>query len=90
MALSESWLKSNNGKPREKVEVITDRDGLSIRISPKGKIVFQFRYRFNNKPCRMDLGTYPHLSLKEARLSVLQYKAEPAQKLKPNSICRMI
>jgi len=83
MALSDSWLKSNNSKPREKVEVITDRDGLSVRISPRGKIVFQFRYRFDNKPCRMDLGTYPHLSLKDARLSVLQYKAELDQGKNP-------
>ena len=76
MALSDSWLKSNNGKPREKVEVVTDRDGLSIRISPKGKIVFQFRYRFNGTAKRLDLGTYPMLGLKDARTQVHKYKSE--------------
>lgn len=49
MALSEAWLKANNGKEREAVEVVADRDSMSVRISPKGKIVFQLRYRFNNK-----------------------------------------
>ena len=48
MALSEAWLKANNGKERKAVEVVADRDSMSVRISPKGKIVFQLRYRFNN------------------------------------------
>lgn len=76
MALSDSWLKANNGKPRDKVEVITDRDALSVRVSPKGKIVFQYRYRFDGKGKRVDVGTYPLMSLREARLLVQQYKAE--------------
>lgn len=40
MALNDSWLKANNSKPRDKVEVVTDRDALSIRVSPKGKLTF--------------------------------------------------
>ncbi|WPP56422.1 site-specific integrase [Acinetobacter pittii] len=76
MALSDTWLKSNNGKLREATQVINDRDGLSVRISPKGKIVFQMRYRFNNSSKRMDIGTYPMMSLKEARAEVLENKKE--------------
>ncbi|OBY75933.1 tyrosine-type recombinase/integrase [Acinetobacter gyllenbergii] len=74
MALSEAWLKANNGKEREAVEVVADRDSMSVRISPKGKIVFQLRYRFNNKQERVDLGTYPHLSLKDARLEATRLR----------------
>ncbi len=76
MALSDTWLKSNNGKLREATQVVNDRDGLSVRISPKGKIVFQMRYRFNNASKRMDIGTYPMMSLKEARAEVLENKKE--------------
>ena len=68
MSLTELWLKANNGKAREKVEEVADRDSMSVRISPKGKIVFQLRYRFAGKADRLDLGTYPHLSLKDARI----------------------
>ena len=68
MALTEVWLKANNGKARDKVEEIADRDSMSVRISPKGKIVFQLRYRFAGKAERLDLGTYPHMSLKDARM----------------------
>ncbi len=67
MSLTEAWLKTNNGKARDKVEEVADRDSMSVRISPKGKIVFQLRYRFAGKAERLDLGSYPHLSLKDAR-----------------------
>nr|WP_286410645.1 Arm DNA-binding domain-containing protein [Acinetobacter pseudolwoffii] len=56
--------------------MVTDRDGLSVRITPKGKIVFQYRYRFGGKAKRLDLGTYPLLTLKDARVQVHKYKAE--------------
>ena len=68
MSLSEAWLKANNGKVRDKVEEFADRDSMSVRVSPKGKIVFQLRYRFSGKAERLDLGTYPHMSLKDARI----------------------
>ncbi|GAB00237.1 integrase [Acinetobacter venetianus] len=75
MALTEMWLKANNGKAREKVEEIADRDSMSVRISPKGKIVFQLRYRFAGKADRLDLGTYPHLLLKDARIKAGEMRA---------------
>ena len=67
MSLTEAWLKANNGKARDKVEEFADRDSMSVRVSPKGKIVFQLRYRFSGKAERLDLGSYPHISLKDAR-----------------------
>lgn len=76
MALTDTWLKANHKKEREKTEVVSDRDGLSVRISPKGKITFQMRYRHNSKADRIDLGSYPNLSLKNARQEVLRLKAE--------------
>lgn len=45
MSLSDAWLRSVAGKERYKVLVKADRDGLSVRVSPKGKIVFQYRYQ---------------------------------------------
>ena len=49
MALTDSYLRSVLGKEHEKVFEKTDRDGLSIRVSKKGKIVFQMRYMFAGK-----------------------------------------
>lgn len=69
------WLKANNGKARDKVEEIADRDSMSVRVSPKGKIVFQLRYRFTGKAERLDLGSYPHMSLKEARIKANEMRS---------------
>jgi len=54
-------------KPRPDIYEISDRLGLSVRVNPAGRISFQFRYRFNGKATRMKLGTYPEMTLADAR-----------------------
>lgn len=75
MPITETWLKANAGKPREKVEEKSDRDSLSARVSAKGKITFQIRFRFDGKGARIDLGSYPLISLKEAREKALDVRS---------------
>lgn len=79
MALSDTWLKANNGKERAALEERGDRDGLGVRITPKGKITFQLRYRYQGKPKRLDLGSYPLMSLKEARSEAQRLRAQHEQ-----------
>jgi len=67
MALTDSFLRSVQGKESASVTEKSDRDGLSARISSKGKVVFQIRYMLAGKQRRLDIGTYPGMSLKEAR-----------------------
>ena len=86
MALTDAWLKANVGKQRPKQEVKTDRDALSVRISPKGKITFQYRYRHDGKQDRMDLGAYPAMTLKEARDDVDKWKEELKQGHNPKLV----
>lgn len=74
MALTDSYLRSIMGKEHEKVFEKTDRDGLSVRVSRKGKVVFQLRYMFGGKQRRVDVGTYPSLGLKDARDELLKIK----------------
>lgn len=86
MALTDSWLRSINGKPQEKVITKSDRDGLSVRVTPKGKVIFQYRYRWNGKAERLDIGTYPATSLKEARDLTLSYKGSLEQNKNPKVV----
>lgn len=74
MSLTDSFLRSIMNKEHEKVFEKTDRDGLSVRVSRKGKVVFQLRYMFESKQKRVDIGTYPSLGLKDAREEVLKIK----------------
>lgn len=67
MNITAAKLKSLSGKEYIGKPEITDGDNLSLRISPKGKISFQIRYRINGKQARYKLGTYPAMTLAQAR-----------------------
>lgn len=86
MPLTESWLKAQANKPRTKIEEFPDRDSISVRISVKGKITFQLRYRFVGKAHRLDLGSYPAVSLKEARTQGDKYRAALEQGQDPKQV----
>jgi len=88
MALSDAALRAMLGKEYEKVQVKTDRDGLSARVSCKGKITFQYRYRWNGKGERVDLGTYPATSLKEAREVAMRLRGELEKNRNPRLLKR--
>ncbi|MDC9588765.1 site-specific integrase [Xenorhabdus sp. XENO-10] len=89
MAITDSWLRSINGKPQEKITTKSDRDSLSVRVTPKGKIIFQFRYRWGGKGDRIDIGTYPATTLKDARDSVIFYRGELEQHRNPKTVKRV-
>ncbi|WP_413495546.1 tyrosine-type recombinase/integrase [Morganella psychrotolerans] len=89
MAITDSWLRSMNGKPQPKMITKTDRDGLSVRITPKGKVVFQFRYRWDNKGERIDIGTYPATSIKDARDIAISYRGEIERNRNPKVVKRI-
>ena len=67
MNLTHKKLVSINGKPYNGKSEISDENGLSLRISPKGKISFQLKYRINGKLTRYKIGTFPKMSLSDAR-----------------------
>lgn len=76
MAITDTWLRGINGKPYAGQSEVTDGDGLGVRISPKGLITFQVRYRKNGKQVRKTIGRYPLVSLREARIKADQIKNE--------------
>lgn len=65
MALTDIQLR--NIKPLEKDFTLTDGYGLSILISSQGGKWWRFRYRHLGKAKVMSLGTYPEISLAQAR-----------------------
>ncbi|XKM12712.1 site-specific integrase [Orbaceae bacterium ac157xtp] len=68
MSLSDTKLRAILNKPYSGSPELTDADGLGVRVTPKGVISFQFRYRWKGKPVRLTLGRYPSMPLKEARI----------------------
>lgn len=65
--LYDKHLKAVLNKTHTKVFTLTDGKGLGARVSKKGKVRWQYRYKINGKNMRLDIGYYPDLSLLKAR-----------------------
>lgn len=65
MPLIDTQLR--NAKPTQKDYTLNDGQGLSILITAKGGKWWRFRYRHDGKPKMLSFGTYPEVSLAEAR-----------------------
>ena len=83
MAISDTKLRGLHGKPYSGPAEITDADGLGIRITPKGIVSFQYRYRINGSQHRLGIGRYPAVSLRDARIKVGEFKDLLAQGFDP-------
>lgn len=56
-----------DAKPQEKEYDLRDTESLYLTVSPSGSKWWRFRYRFRGQERRTGLGSYPDVSLKEAR-----------------------
>ena len=65
MPLSDTAIKA--AKPKDKPYKLYDEQGLFIIIAANGGKWWRLKYFFNNKEKNMSLGTYPAISLKQAR-----------------------
>ena len=58
--------KIKNLKPNNDRYEVWEGNGLGIRVAPSGRKSWIFMYRFDGKPRRMTIGTYPTTSVAEA------------------------
>lgn len=67
--------------------VLSDGDGLQLRVRPNGSKSWQFRYRHpqTNKINKMALGAYPALSLKDARKLTISFNERIALGVDPRA-----
>lgn len=65
MPLTDTAIR--NAKPADKPVKMFDEGGLFLLLSTTGGKWWRFKYRFGGKEKLLSLGTYPEVSLKEAR-----------------------
>ncbi|GAB7218286.1 integrase domain-containing protein [Vibrio comitans] len=72
---------------KNKEQLLTDGNGLTLRIRPNGSKVFYFQYShpLTKKRSKLQIGKFPHCSLKQARKTALDYKDLLEQKIDPKS-----
>jgi integrase len=72
-ALTDTAVK--NAKPKEKPYTMPDGNGLQLLIKPNDKKSWEVRYTVNGKMKKTSIGTYPSVTLKEARIKRDEFKA---------------
>lgn len=65
MALTDSAIRA--AKPKETQYKLHDEKGLLLIVRPTGGRLWRLKYRFQGKEQQYSLGTYPDVSLKDAR-----------------------
>lgn len=65
MALSDTALR--NTKPLDKPYKLYDEKGLFLIVNPNGGKWWRLKYRFQDKEKTLSLGTYPEVTLSQAR-----------------------
>ena len=73
MPLTDSAIRA--AKPGEKDRKLTDEQGLHLLVMPTGSKLWRLKYRYGGKEKKLALGSYPEVSLQDARL-----KAEDARR----------
>jgi integrase len=60
-------VKARNAKPGEKQVKLSDSGGMYLLVTPNGGKCWRLKYRFGGKEKVLALGTYPEVSLADAR-----------------------
>ena len=79
MALTDTGIK--NAKPGAKPAKLFDGGGLFLLIAPTGGKLWRLKYRFGGREKTFALGSYPQISLKDAR-----ERRDDARKLLANEV----
>ena len=56
-----------NAKPRGKAYALNDGGGLLLEVMPSGSKAWRYKYHLNGKREKVTIGTYPALSIRQAR-----------------------
>ena len=76
-----SDMKVQKAKSKEKSFALFDGGGLFLLVTPSGGKLWRFKYRYNGKPKLLAFGTYPEISLLDARK-----RRDDARRLLANNI----
>lgn len=83
MPLTDSQLRAL--RPKNKPYKVADERGLYVEVTPIGSKLWRFRYRVGRTEKKLSIGTYPDLSLKEARNAALEARLAVSRVSNPAS-----
>ncbi len=81
-----SEVKIRTTKPRKNPYKLFDGGGLFLLVTPSGGKLWHFKYRFDSKEKKLALGTYPEISLADARLRRDEARKQIAHGIDPGAV----
>ncbi|WPN65634.1 Arm DNA-binding domain-containing protein [Pseudomonas sp. P9_35] len=81
MALTDTAVR--HAKPRAKDYTLPDYNGLALFVNTNGAKCWHFRFSWADKQPRISLGTYPEVSLRNARALRDVARAQVARGIDP-------
>lgn len=83
MALTDTLIRQL--KPKNKAYSMNDIDGLSLFIAANGRKSWHFRFSWQSKQSRISFGTYPEITLKDARRLKEEARSQIAKGIDPRN-----
>ncbi len=81
-----SEVKVRNAKSRGNAYKLFDGGGLFLFLTPSGGKLWHFKYRFDSKEKKLTLGTYPEISLADARQRRDEARKQIAHGIDPGAV----
>ena len=81
-----SEVKVRNAKPQGSAFKLFDGGGLFLFVTPSGGKLWHFKYRFDNKEKKLAFGTYPEISLTDARQRRDEARRQVAHGIDPGAV----
>ena len=81
-----SDMKVKTAKAKDKSYKLSDNDGLYLLVTEKGGKWWRFKYRFCGKEKLLSLGTYPEITLADARQRRDEARRQVAQGIDPGAV----
>jgi len=86
MALTDTAIR--NARPKEKPYKVADSQGLYLLVNPRGSKLWRVKYRINGVERKLALGSYPEITLAEARTARDAARRQLAHAVDPNAAKR--
>lgn len=87
MPLTDTTIR--NAKPKDKPYKLADGGGLYIEIAPSGGKLWRLKYRYAGKEKRLSFGSYPIVTLADARTRREAAKKKLADDIDPGEVKRI-
>jgi integrase len=81
-----SEVKVRNAKPMNNPHKLFDGGGLFLLVTPSGGKLWHFKYRFEKKEKKLAFGTYPEISLADARQRREEARQQLAHGIDPGTV----